>query len=588
MGDKLERRRIGAVRAAALRVALGYLLGGLGWIALSDAILPALLRGTPTLVGIQAIKGWIFLGLSALFVAWLVRREIRRVHEVGDDLAPFGEQGLAGAYVVVEGRFARVSQRCAEIFGYPVDVLQGMVALDVVAEADRERVEASISRRDPDAEALSRNRFTAIRPDGTPVDVETFCRTIDWNGRPAAAGLVLDVTEHVQLQEKLRQAARLDELGNLTGAVAHDFNNFLTGILGNLDLMLQDPEGGSPELRASLELVRDSAARAASLTGQLLSFSRGGAFHHRPIDATRHLRELSRFLESLCQNGQTLALDLEEDLPAVVLDPVALDQLVVNLFVNAKDAVGKRGKITVRTRSERPRGESPEVHIEVVDDGVGMSPAVQARIFEPFFTTKERGTGLGLATVRGIVDEVRGHLSVDSEPGRGTTVRVSLVAAAAATAGASDATGNERGATVTALANPPATILVVDDDAAVRKVVGSALTRIGHRVLSAATAGEAELALMGIRGDVDLLVCDVNLPDLTGPELIGRIRRDHPDLRVLFTSGCRPSEDGEHGAILASAPFLDKPFSLEDLRGAVAETLALAAPSERRRESSGT
>lgn len=587
MSDNLGQGRPGAVHTAALRVGLLYLLAGVCWIAVADGLLPLLLRGTPTLLAFQAMEGWLFVLVSAALVGWLVRREVHRAQESGE-LAPLGDQGLAGTYVVVDGRFARVNDRCAEIFGYTVEQMEGMAPLDLVTDDHRDRVEASISAGVAHPGELTRNHFTALRRDGQPIDVEAFARAIEWKGRPAVAGLVLDVTERVQLEEKLRQAARVDELGNLTGAVAHDFNNFLTGILGNLDLMLQDPEGGSSELRANLELVRDSAARAASLTGQLLSFSRGGSFHHRPIDVSRHLRDLSRFLDSLCQNGQSLAVDLEENLPAVVLDPVALDQLVVNLFVNAKDAVGKSGTITIRTRSERPRGEPPEVHVEVVDDGIGMSPVVQARIFEPFFTTKERGTGLGLATVRGIIDEVRGHLSVDSEPGRGTTMRVSLVAAADGIGGAAEAAGAARGATVTALANPAATILVVDDDASVRKVVSSALTRIGHRTLSAATAGEAERAFAGIRGDVDLLICDVNLPDLSGPELVTRIRRDHPDLRVLFTSGCRPTEDGEHGAVLSSAPFLDKPFSLEDLRGAVAATLAPTLSSEDARRSSGT
>ncbi len=575
-------RRRATVRTSALRVGSAYLLVGALWIVLSDRLVATFARDLLLLSHFQTLKGWLFVAASAGLIWWLVRREVRRVQESEAHLAALGDQGIAGTYVMVDGRFARVNARFAEIFGYPIERLQGMTALDLVAEGDRDRIRSSIAEREAGSEELARHHFTGRRGDGTTVELESFGRVVDWNGRRAVAGVVLDVSERVQLEQKLRQAARVDELGNLTGAVAHDFNNFLTGILGNLDLMLQDPGGGSPELRANLELVRDSAARAASLTGQLLSFSRGGAFHHRPIDPNRHLRELSRFLESLCQGGQTLALELEDGLPAVVLDPVALDQLVVNLFVNAKDAVGKHGCITIRTRSEHPRGEPSEVHIEVVDDGMGMSPAVQARIFEPFFTTKERGTGLGLATVRGIVDEVRGHLSVDSEDGRGTTMRVSL---SASMASAAEASRTLTGATVTALANPAATILVVDDDASVRKVVSSALTRIGHRTLSTATAGEAERTLARIRGDVDLLICDVNLPDLTGPELVTRIRREHPTMRVLFTSGCRPSEGGEHADVLATAPFLDKPFSLEDLRAAVAG--ALAAPAqERRRETS--
>jgi len=243
--------------------------------------------------------------------------------------------------------------------------------------------------------------------------------------------------------------------------------------------------------------------------------------------------------------------------------------------VNAKDAVGSQGTITIRTRSDRATDALPEVHLEVVDDGVGIPPSDLSRIFEPFFTTKERGTGLGLATVRGIVDEVRGHLAVDSEAGRGTTVRASFAAAAGAV---SERSRSTPAATVTALASPPATILVVDDDDAVRKVMSAALKRVGHRALVASTAAEAESTLLAARGEVDLVISDVNLPDVSGPELVTAIRREHPGLRVLFISGCRPTETSEHFELLNASPFLDKPFSLEDLRSAVAEALGSAEP----------
>jgi two-component system cell cycle sensor histidine kinase/response regulator CckA len=569
-----------AAGTSALRAGVTYLLAGVVWIVVSDHVATAVVHDPHVLSRLQTLKGWFFVAASAGFIWWLVRREVGRLRRSEAHLAAFGEQSIAGTYVIVEGRLVHANARFAHIFGYPLRRLEGMPALELVVEGERERLSRSLLEDEGDGLLLATHRFTGLCADGSTADLELFGRAVDWGGRRAVAGLVLDVTERVRLEEKLRQAARVDALGNLTGAVAHDFNNFLTGILGNLDLMLSDPEGGSRELRANLELVRDSAARAASLTGQLLTFSRGRVFHHRPIDPNRHLQELAGFLESLCQGGQRLVLDLEDRLPPVVLDPVALDQLVVNLFVNAKDAVGSQGTITIRTKSERAPRALPEVHIEVVDDGVGIAAPDLSRIFEPFFTTKERGTGLGLATVRSIVDEVRGHLAVDSESGRGTTVRASFPAAAGAV---SERSGSTPAATVTALASPPATILIVDDDDAVRKVVSAALKRIGHRTLVAPTAAEAERTLVAARGEIDLVISDVSLPDVSGPELVAAMRREHPGLRVLFTSGCRPAETSEHFELLSVSPFLDKPFSLEDLRSAVAEALGSTGP---RRESS--
>jgi len=571
-----------AVRTSAFRVGISYLLAGVVWILLSDRALAAMVQDPGLLSQLQTLKGWFFVAASAGFIWWLVQREVRRVGRSEAHLAAFGEQRIAGTYVIVGGRLVHANARFADIFGHPLPRLEGMAALELVVEEDRERLRRSLLEEEGEGVALGTHRFTGRRADGSTADLEVFGRAVEWDGKRAVAGLVLDVTERVRLEEKLRQASRVDALGNLTGAVAHDFNNFLTGILGNLDLMLSDPAGGSRKLRANLELVRDSAARAASLTGQLLTFSRGRVFHHRPIDPNRHLQELAGFLESLCQGGQKLVLDLQRGLPPVVLDPVALDQLVVNLFVNAKDAVGSQGTITIRTWSDRARGALGEVHVEVVDDGVGIPPSDLSRIFEPFFTTKERGTGLGLATVRGIVDEVRGHLAVDSEAGRGTSVRASFPSASAA---ASERSASTHAATVTALASPPATILVVDDDDAVRKVVSAALKRIGHRTLAAPTAAEAERTLRAARGEIDLVISDVNLPDLSGPELVTAMRRAHPGLRVLFTSGYRPEEASEHFELLESSPFLDKPFSLEDLRRAVAGALGPAGP---RRETSAS
>ncbi|MGD8322566.1 MAG: ATP-binding protein, partial [Gemmatimonadota bacterium] len=463
----ISQQRRSDVRTSAARVGLSYLVVGALWILLSDRILAAWVSDPSLLVRLQTYKGSLFVVVSAVLIWWLVRREVKRVHRSEGYLAVLSEQSIAGTYVIRHGRMAFTNKRFAEIFGYPDrKAVLGMGVEKLIAEEDRQGMLASIQDREAGLLDVAHQTFKGLRADGSQVQLEVFGRTIMWDGERAVAGLLLDITERRRLEQKLRQAASVEALGSLTGAVAHDFNNFLTGIMGNLDLVLGNLREDPEEMRTSLQLVRDSAARAASLTGQLLTFSKGRTFHHRAIDVNRHLRELSDFLTSLCEGGQELRLELASNLPLVMLDPVALDQLVLNLFVNAKDAVGPRGTITVRTRSTSAEGEMPEVFIEVEDSGAGMPQEVLDQIFEPFFTTKEQGTGLGLATVRSIVEEARGHLLVQSEAGRGTTMTAAFPPAPTSARERSVAVVQGQ---VSAGPHAPTTVLVVDDDAAVRR-----------------------------------------------------------------------------------------------------------------------
>ncbi len=240
-------RRHAAVRTSALRVGVSYLFAGVVWILLSDHVLAAFVHDAALLSRLQTLKGWFFVAASAGLIWWLVQREVRRLRRSEAHLAAFAEQGIAGTYVIAAGRLVHANARFADIFGHALEGLEGMPALDLVIEGDRERLRRTLEE-EAAAERLllATQRFTGLCADGSTVDLEVFGRVVEWDGRRAVAGLVLDVSERVRLEEKLRQAARVDALGNLTGAVAHDFNNFLTGILGNLDLMLSDPAGGSP------------------------------------------------------------------------------------------------------------------------------------------------------------------------------------------------------------------------------------------------------------------------------------------------------------------------------------------------------
>jgi PAS domain S-box-containing protein len=559
----MSNQRVQAPTSAA-RVAGVYLVLGVLWILLSDRLLAALVGDPATLSLLQTVKGWAFVAASALVIAILVGREVRRLNRTESRFDALASQGIVGTFAIRSGRLVHANRRLAEIFGYDEAELLDRRLLTLVSPGDRELVRADAG--DDDAGGVVRRRFTGIRKDGTTVQVEVYGRVTNWDGEPAMAGILLDISDQVRLQDRLRHAGRLEALGEATGAVAHDFNNFLTGILGNLDLVMTDIASDPGAAEESLRLVRDAATRAANLTGQLLSFSRGRTFQHRPIDVNEHIEKLSAFLRSMCEVGQTLTLELQEGLPMILLDPVALDQVVVNLFVNAKQAVGPSGTIVIRTRS-RASSAGSDVFVEIVDNGSGMPDHVLEHIFEPFFTTKERGTGLGLATVRSIMDEARGHLVVDSTPGLGTTVRL-LFPEAAHFLGRSRTEGPVvHGAGFSGAAR----IVILDADPAVGRIMAVALRRMGHRTQEATRPEELPAVLRSEGQAVDLVILDADLPQVRLGRLARDIRRTHPAVRILLTAD-RQLEGGMDPALLDSA-VLVKPFSVDQLLASVAVAL---------------
>lgn len=312
-------------RTSSVRVAGTYLVAGVLWIVLSDRLLAAVIRDAGALSAIQTLKGWFFVAVSAALIAWLVAREARRLSRTEARLEAFAGQGIVGTFAVQSGRIVHANARLAEIFGYALEDVHGMRALDLVDPEHRERLREADPMSDVAEYGAVRRRFAGLRRDGNAVDVELHGRMTEWNGTPALAGVVLDISDSVRLHQRLRQAGRLEALGEVTGAVAHDFNNFLTGILGNLELVMDDIARDPLAAEESLRLVRDAATRAANLTGQLLSFSRGRTFQHRPLDPNQHLEGLSGFLRSLAGRGQTLTMELMPGVPLILLDPMALD-----------------------------------------------------------------------------------------------------------------------------------------------------------------------------------------------------------------------------------------------------------------------
>jgi nitrogen-specific signal transduction histidine kinase len=380
--------------------------------------------------------------------------------------------------------------------------------------------------------------------------------------------------ERQRLEEQYRHAQKLEAIGRLAGGVAHDFNNLLTVITGYAELLLSD-EALSETAAASIQEIRQAAERGGSLTRQLLVFSRKQKLNPRSLNLNELVVNMQKMFIRLIGEDVQLATALAPDLGMVRADAGQFEQVIMNLVVNARDAMPGGGKLTIETRNltlpvaclDLPAASC--VMLAISDTGVGMSQDVQSHIFEPFFTTKEagKGTGLGLATAYGIIKQSGGSITVYSEPEHGTTFKICLPRTdqpvdppAAGPAAAAPSRGTER-------------VLVVEDDPEVRRLVFEVLRARGYLV-RACSSGDEALELTRSGGDgLDLIVADVILPGLSGPEVVRRIAQEIPGLRALFISGYSDEAVLRHGMLEAGMMFLPKPFLPEALAQKVREVL---------------
>jgi PAS domain S-box-containing protein len=395
-------------------------------------------------------------------------------------------------------------------------------------------------------------------------------------------GLIQDITERRALQEQLLQAQKMESVGRLAGGVAHDFNNLLTAILGNVEMAGEDlPVELSADhpVRADLEEVAKAGERAASLTRQLLSFASKQQIVPVRLDLSAVVADSLKMLRRLLGEDVEIVTQLEPKLGAVEADPGQIEQLLVNLAVNSRDAMPNGGRLVIETANEIVDEAYAAIHPElspwryarlsVTDTGVGMNEEVRAHLFEPFFTTKERGkgTGLGLATVHGIVRQIGGEIQVYSEPGQGTTFRILLPQVEGVAA--------EMRAGVAATPTPTGTetVLVVEDEPAVRRLAVLGLRAQGYTVIEAADGAEALEIVARFGAHVDALVSDVIMPGMSGPELAGRLRGISPKTKLLLMSGHAEAAILPHNLGASGIPFLPKPFTPERLARKVREVL---------------
>jgi signal transduction histidine kinase/ligand-binding sensor domain-containing protein len=387
------------------------------------------------------------------------------------------------------------------------------------------------------------------------------------------------VADRKRAEEELRQSQKMEAVGRLAGGVAHDFNNLLTVIKGNTSLALLDATDA--ELREELEEVQRAAERASSLTRQLLAFSRKQILQPRPLSLNEVVSDLGRILRRTVGEDIELRIALEPQLALVQADPGQVQQVLLNLVVNARDAMPRGGVLEVETRNveaeaalAHPEAEPiPYVALSVSDTGEGMEPRVMERVFEPFFTTKEqgKGTGLGLSTVYGIVKQSGGYVEVASEPGLGSRFTVYLPRAQArpevreVVAGAGAGGGSE-------------TVLLVEDEDAVRLLASRVLQRAGYTVLTAASGEEAMEVTARYMGPIDLLLTDVVMPGMSGRELAQQLLPQRPGMRLLYTSGYTEDATVRHGVSGLATAFLEKPFGPDALTRKVREVLEAPVP----------
>ncbi len=459
------------------------------------------------------------------------------------------------------GAIRFISPNCTSVLGWSLDVVIGTDALGSAhpddAEPVRERIRTLLARRS--APALP---VRLPRQDGSWVWYEASATLYDAPGRqPRIVVLARDLTERMRLEEELRQSQKMDAIGRLAGGVAHDFNNLLMVISGYAEILSRTCE--NEDERASALEVLKAAEQGAALTRQLLAVSRPSESRRRPVDLNGVVAELERMLARLLGGNVELQTRLAPSLPAVLADPSHLEQILVNLAVNARDAMPGGGTLRIATRSEED-----SVRLEVSDTGLGMGPEIQERIFEAFFTTKPRGrgTGLGLSVVYSLVKDMEGEIRVDSRLGRGTTMIVELPVSTERPAAEAqiDALGD--------VCTGDETVLLVEDDKPVRDLVRITLTVAGYHVLEAQDGRDALVVAARHAGEIHLVVSDVVMPHLGGIALAEKLRAARPGVRFLFISG-HPEQGGFPAADLPDGDLLAKPFRAADLCLRVREAL---------------
>ncbi len=521
------------------------------------------------------VRMLVFIGVSAL-IALLDAK--RRVAETGmrrseSRLRRLSESRLLGVHIATRsGRLVEANDAFLEMIGYSQEDLRaGAVDLAAISPAQYLDLDARSFLETEARGVCAPYEKAYVRKDGGSVPVLTGSARLD-DAPDEIIWLTLDLSATKRAERALReteerfyQAQKLDAVGKLAGGVAHNFNNLLTVIISRCELLRRRAER-APELRLDVEAIHTAASRATGLTRQLLAFTRGQVLEPVPLDLDETVSELWRLLEPVIGDDVTILTLPSGRLGRVLADAGQIQQAIMNLVLNARDAMPDGGTITIETTNV-DLVDGPHVAVSVTDTGRGMDDATRAHLFEPFFTTKEvgKGTGLGLSTAYGIVKQSGGTIDVTSEPGAGSTFTIYLPRVP-------EEVGPHTPSVAMAPLQGSETLLVVEDEPALLQVVGETLREGGYTVLEAANGAEALTMCWEYDGQIDLVLTDVAMPGLSGSDLAQQVASVRPSVRLLLMSGYSAG-NGSSGALSLASPFIAKPFTPAALARKIREIL---------------
>jgi two-component system, cell cycle sensor histidine kinase and response regulator CckA len=484
-----------------------------------------------------------------------------------------------------KGRIVDANPQALQLFGYERAELIGQTVEALLPSSLRQghERERRAFNSNPHARPMGVGMdLRAHRKNGTEFPVEISLVPLVTHSETLVSAVIVDITERKKMEEQLRGAQRLEAIGRLAGGVAHDFNNLLTVILGCCDALLDELPASHPALR-KVATMRKAGFSAADLTRQLLAFGRKQVLHPRVLEPAEIISDVESMLRRLIGEDVQLLIHIDPEVGPVNADPVQIEQVLINLAANARDAMPKGGRLSIEVsnidldeqyRMHHPTATpGPYVMFTVADSGCGMDPSTQARIFDPFFTTKElgKGTGLGLATVYGIVKQSGGHIWVYSESDKGSVFKIYLPRVDRRVRGAlpADPDGAPRGGNET--------ILLVEDSKSLREIAYEYLKSLGYTVLEAGGGAEALQRFSEFGGIVDLLLTDIIMPEMNGRELADEIVRRQPSIKILFTSGYADDTIARHGVLETGVAFIQKPYRPRALAWKVREVLGQPA-----------
>jgi two-component system cell cycle sensor histidine kinase/response regulator CckA len=508
--------------------------------------------------------------------------ESERLYRSTFDAAPLGI-----VHAALDGRWLRVNQRMCDLLGYSRDELEDVAVQALVQPddvPDKEALLEKMANGSLDRYVLDEMRFRARDGHFVWARINTSVHHAA-DGKPQLViGVIEDITERRNLEAQVLQASKMDAIGSLAAGVAHDFNNLLSLVLGYSELLADGLKEGDP-MRGDLNEIRAAGMRAGELTRQLLAFGRRQVLQPKVVNLAEIVAGMEKMLRRLIGEDVELTVNGASDLGVIMIDPGQVEQIIMNLAINARDAMPRGGKLTIETVAVVLDADYASDHVGVTpgpyvmlamsDTGTGMDKDTQARMFEPFFTTKDvgKGTGLGLATVFGIVRRSGGTIWVYSEPGQGTAFKIyfPVVGSEAATAHSLMPVPDSRSLRGTE------TVLLVEDDEHVRVLTRTILRKYGYNVLEAQSGGDAFLLCEQHNATIDLLLTDVVMPRMSGRQLAERLQPLRPTMKVLYMSGYTDDAVMRHGILDSTVSFMEKPITPEALARKVREVFGLTS-----------